>query len=439
MAMGLSGCMSGGLPELTSPFAGLSEKPRAGSEAEVMRAAPVGAFAEAQAERGEEHRSSRIDALIARRSILPDGSPYDQVADAVLAASARGAEAELLRARMRAKAADKNWLPRLGPNVSLSSMGSFVASLVLDQVLFDNGLRAAERDFARADVEVAAVTLAQEQNDRVHSGLTLYLAAQESGEKAAASARAVERMRGLDRVMAARVAGGVSDRSEHNVIRAKLAELEAAHDAEKNRRATAMAELKAMSAGPVENVSGLSTLALPSDGASQALSLMFAGAEMERDVAAATMDRAGLIPGIAASAQIGNGGGAGVRLTSDQGIGFGMFDNMAASDASAEAARRKVSQAQEDANRKLAALSRDHEAQRARAAQAEGLAVQGRANAELFERQLKAGTRSVLEVAGLVESQARLEESAIAARYEIARSEIEIARVLGLLADGDRL
>lgn len=434
LAVTVSGCMNGAFPGLPGPLGARGDD---AEDADVTRAAP-GAFAQAQAERGEAHRSSKIDALIARRSVLPDGSPYDRVADAVLAASARSAEAELLRARMRAKAADKNWLPRLGPNVSLTSMSSFVASLVLDQVIFDNGRRAAERDFARADVEVAAVTLAQEQNDRVHTALNLYLAAEEAREKAAASTGALARMADLDRVMTARVRGGVSDRSEQNVIRSKLAELQAAHDAETNRAATALAELQAMSAQPVGDVRGLTALALSKEGP-ETLSMMLATAEMSRDVASATIDRAGLIPGIAASAQVGAGGGAGVRLTSDQGIGFGMFDNMKAADASAEAARRKVSQAQEDANRRLAALWREREALERRAAQAAELARQGRSNAELFEKQYKAGTRSVVEVSGLVETLARLEEDAIAARYAIARVEIEIARELGLLADGERI
>jgi outer membrane protein, adhesin transport system len=42
-----------------------------------------------------------------------------------------------------------------------------VAGIMVSQAIFDNGARAAERDFARADVEVAAVALAQDSNDRV--------------------------------------------------------------------------------------------------------------------------------------------------------------------------------------------------------------------------------------------------------------------------------
>lgn len=427
-AASLAGCMADGLATLVGP------------DVAVTRAVPTGAFAQAQAERGAEHRSATIDALISRRSVLPDGSSYDAVADAVLAASSRTAEAELIRARMRARAADKNWLPRLGPNVSLTSMGSLVTSILIDQVLFDNGRRAAERDFARADVEAAAVSFAIDQNDRVHTALGLYLKAQEAGEKVSSAARALADMRELDRVMAARVAGGVSDKSEQNVIRAKLHELIAAVETNQSAAATALAELKAMAAAPVDTITGPTALALPVRATSpQPLSTLLAGVEHDRDVAAARIERAGLLPGVAAGLQVGNGGGGAVRLTSDQGLGFGLFDNMAASDAALDMAERSVAQAQEDANRRLAVLHAERDATERRAARAEQLARESRANADLFQRQYKAGTRSVIEVAGLVETMARLEEDLISARYARARAEIDIAREMGLLADGNKI
>lgn len=428
LAVSLAGCMGDGLANLI------------GKDEAVAHAAPTGAFAQAQADRGEEHRSATIDTLISRRSVLPAGSSYDAVADAVLAASSRTAEAELIRARMRARAADKNWLPRLGPNVSLTSMGSLVTSLLIDQVLFDNGRRAAERDFARADVEAAAVSFAIDQNDRVHTALGLYLKAQEAGEKVPSAARALADMRELDRVMAARVAGGVSDNSEQNVIRAKLHELMAAVEANQAAAATAMAELRAMAAAPVDTISGLTALELPAHAAGpQPLSTLLAGVEHDRDVATTRIDRAGLLPGMAAGLQLGNGGGGAVRLTSDQGLGFGLLDNMAASDAALEVADRSVAQAEEDAHRRLAVLHAEREAAERRAARAAQLAGESRTNADLFKRQFKAGTRSVIEVAGLVETMVRLEEDRISARYALARAEIDIAREMGLLADGDKI
>lgn len=96
--------------------------------------------------------SAVISALASRTSVLVSGSPYEKVASGVLAADARVAEAELHVAQLRAEAASKNWLPTLSPRITLTSLGDFVADLVISQVLFDNGRKKAERDLAKADV-----------------------------------------------------------------------------------------------------------------------------------------------------------------------------------------------------------------------------------------------------------------------------------------------
>ena len=93
--------------------------------------------------------SEVIGGLLTRRSVLEDGA-YTRVADAVLAANARAAEADLRAATLRAEARSKNWLPTLGPQVSLTSLGTVVASLVVEQVIFDNGRKKAERAYAKA-------------------------------------------------------------------------------------------------------------------------------------------------------------------------------------------------------------------------------------------------------------------------------------------------
>ena len=118
-------------------------------------------------------------------------------------------------------------MPSIGPNVSLSSLCSLAASLILDQAIFDNGRRKAERAFAAADVEVAAVTLASDLNQRVYEGLKLYIEAQRADELSAVTETALARMRDFDRIMSVRVKGGLSDRSEYRVIAQKLAEMEA--------------------------------------------------------------------------------------------------------------------------------------------------------------------------------------------------------------------
>ena len=94
-----------------------------------------------------------------RHSVLNAGA-FSDVANAVLAANSRAAEADLRAAKLRAEARANNWLPSLGPSVSLTSLGAVVSSMVVEQVLFDNGRKKAERDYAAADVEVAAARAA---------------------------------------------------------------------------------------------------------------------------------------------------------------------------------------------------------------------------------------------------------------------------------------
>lgn len=130
----------------------------------------------------EGNKSAVIEALLDRQSVLKSNGMYDTVARAVLASNSSPAKSELRAARLRASARSKNWLPSLGPSVSITSLGDVVSALVINQVLWDNGRKKAERAFARADVEVAAITLAEDTNKRVYEALDLYLQAAEGQE-----------------------------------------------------------------------------------------------------------------------------------------------------------------------------------------------------------------------------------------------------------------
>ncbi len=414
----LSGCMSG-MPTL--PGWG-----------EVTRADTATSVGGNLAQKGKQP-SEIIQGLLRRRSVLTHDTSYDQVAQAVMAGAARPAEAELRAARLRSAAADKNWLPTLGPTVSLSKMGDLVASIVIDQVIFDNGRKRAEREFARADVEAAAVTLSIDTNDRIYTGLDLYLKAQEAREKAAVSSAALAEMREFDRIMTARVRGGISDMSDQNVIRAKLAELQSSHDAEVLDARTALAELNTMSNTPLDDLRGISRISEPPAG-SLPLTVLKASAEMEREVAQATIARAGYLPNLSARAD--DRGSVGVTLGSDNGFGFGTLDSLRAAEAARDAASRRIDQAQEDADRRMAALEQKLAALTARLEPSADVAARAKANTRLFQRQFDAGTRNVMDVVGVVENQARLDRDHVALRYQIARTQVEIARERGVLADG---
>lgn len=380
--------------------------------------------------------SEIIDDLLSRRSLLKSGSAFDQIATGVLDANSRTAEAELRSAKLRAEAASKNWLPTLGPSLSLSSLGSVVASLVIDQVLFDNGKKKAEREFAKADVEIAAVNLAADSNDRVFTGLDLYLTSLEAREKAELSNAAMSRMNKFVWVMEQRVKGGVSDRSDLEVLRQKAAELESSIQADAEDANIALAELNAMSAVTLGGVKGISTISAPS-GLMTPLSVLKAEAEMQRDIAQATMARAGYLPGVSAGATVTSGGSdVGLNVGAENGLGFGTGANLEALEAEKEAAGRRVAQAREDANRELSALEQKLVSAKRQRAQSVQLLEQAKSNLALFEEQVQSGQRALTEAVGVFETKVRTEREALSHKYRVASIELEIAKTMGSLVDG---
>lgn len=382
--------------------------------------------------------SEIIQGLVRRSSALPSGSSFDQVATSVLAANSRTAEAELRSARLRAEAASKNWLPRIGPQISLTSLGSLVANLVVDQVLFDNGRKKGEREFAIADVEVAAVSLSQDTNDRVHTALKLYVTAAEAREKAALSQGTLKDMSHFEWVMSRRVQGGVSDRSDINILRQKLAEIRADTTSNDELARTSIAELNAMSVQPLNDLRGVPDFEVSSS-AAQPLSVVLAEAEKTRAVAAAKVERAGHLPGLSAGGTIGENSNLGLQVKSDTLLGLGTGASLKAIEATKETAARRVAQANEDANRALRKLESQIAAKARQAAEARGLTGQAKANLDLFQRQYDAGQRQVMDVVGVYETFARQQQAEVELKYDVVRLRLEMARIQGVLADGDAI
>ena len=236
-------------------------------------------------------RSELIDALLARQTVVPEGSAFDTVSDAVLAHNAGLANADLRAARLRARAKARNWLPSVGPVISLTSLNDIVGQLIIEQVLYDNGRKRAERAFAAHDVEAAAVSLSADSNDRVAQALTLYINAQRARAEAEVADRARTRMDVFAGIIKQRVDGGVSNMADLSVARAKVQELAADYARAREAEATALAELSAMAGGqPLQAVDGLTPIARATGGL-QPLNVLHAQAQGARGVAEATIAR----------------------------------------------------------------------------------------------------------------------------------------------------
>ncbi|QQA41861.1 TolC family protein [Pelagovum pacificum] len=407
------------------------------AEAQPVPASATANPAALDANMADGTASETIEGLLTRRTVLQPG-PLASVADAVLAANSRTAEAELRAATLRAEAAQLNWLPTLGPQISLSSLGDVVSSLVVDAVLFDNGGKIAERDYARADVEVAAVALAQDTNERVLTALELYLRAEAARERAAVSQNSLGRMERFLYVMDERMAAGISDRADQQLVAQKVDRMRSEIAADLETAATAMNELQAMAAVPVQNLSGVSPVSQP-DPLAVPLDVLKAQAEASRAVAEAAAARAGQLPGLNATGTISSDGNSGGLVAGGDGIGFGLGSRLQALEATREAAQGRVGEAQETANRRISQLSGELASLERQAAEAQDNARAAAENWELFAAQLDAGRRSVPEVVGIFETRVRTEREAVALRYDVALTRARIAEAVGALVDGDKI
>lgn len=383
--------------------------------------------------------SPLIADLQARRSIVPPTGPYAEVADAVLATGSGAAAAELRVARLRAEARSKNWLPQIGPTVNLTSLGGLAASLLIEQAVFDNGRRKAEREFAAADVELAAVGLSTEINSRVYAGLSYYIEAERARARSAVAQNAADRLAEFEKVMGMRVDGGISDRSEQRVIAQRFAEMRATLEADHQDEATALTGLAVLAGRKMGFVRGLGTL--PGEGAvvCAPLSVMQARGEGARAVAESRIQRAGLLPGLTASAGIGSDGvETGVRLGGGR-LGFGVGADMRALAATADVMDRRTAEAAEIATGRSAALQRQIATLQSREIEGAEVLRQTTGNLEMFTEQYKVGRRTLLELVAQYDSHARLQHDLVSLKFDIAVLQLEMARDCGALVDGARL
>ena len=380
-----------------------------------------------------------IGALASRQSAIRPGSPYARVSESVLASDARLAEAELEVAELRAAAAERNWLPTIGPRVSLTSLGDVVAELVVNQMLFDNGRKKAERDLARADVERAAVRLVEAGNDRVRDALELYLRAEDGRVRAAHFAEAHGDMSKFEWIVRQRVEGGVSNPSDLTVVRQKLSDIAAKKSAATERTATAMAELNAMAAGPLDDVRGLGVFDW-NPVIHEPLPVLAAEADRGRARALARIERAGHLPGLGATAALGrNGASGGLTAETPNGLGFGTRASLKAAAMTEETAERRILETREASDRDLAALMRRSEAELRQIEEAKALRAEAKRNLDLFQAQFEGGQRGIMDVVGVYETYAKAVEHELDLTLEAARTDLSLAHKQGVLAPGNRL
>lgn len=423
MAMLLSGCMQG----MTGD----------GSLSERLSSARLGLASEQNEKTTTPEPSAIIQSLQSRNSAIRPGTAYATIAAATLASDARVAEVELRAARLRSAATDKNWMPSIGPAISLTSLGDMVANLVVEAVIFDNGKKKAERAMARAEVEVAAVSLVSDGNERVYEALDLYLTALEGGESQRLNREALLDMRRFRWIMNERVKGGVSDMSDLTILAQKIAEIESSMKDAQDKRDTSLAELSAMTDRDLSDLTGIGTLDM-SAGNIETLGVVAAKVQSKRDQAAADMERAGNLPSIVATASGGSNDVVGGIRTEGL-FDFGRKDRNQALDAEEEALARRVKEAEETSQRKIRSYEAKLTAAQRAYQEAVRLSKQAKSNLDLFQSQYEAGQRQVMDVVGVYETFARQQHTMNTQRFLAAKYEVLIAREYGVLVAGKQL
>lgn len=385
---------------------------------------------------GHDASSDIIDGLLARRTVLSSKSPYAPVADTMLKTSSGLAQAELRASKMRSVARSKNWLPTIGPSITLSSLGELAAGLIVDQVLYDNGKRKAERAFAAADVEVSAVALSQDMNDRLHAGLTLFITAAQAREKAGMAERGLGRMQEFNRVVSVRVSGGLSSLSDQRVVRAKLTDMDQEASTHREVERASLSEFAAMTNGhSVTPLTSAHAISLPST-TLKPLDVLRAEAEAKRSVAEAKAARAGLLPSLSAGGILGQKNSASATLGGTANLGVGTGAEMEALKAQERAAAARVTLAKETAARKSARLQNELTALVRQERDTADLVQQNRTNFRLFQEQFEGGQKTVMDVVAVYEQMVRSELKHIDQKYDIILTQLEMARLAGSLANG---
>lgn len=388
--------------------------------------------------------SAIIATLQAQPSVLPAGSVYDQIAQALFAAENRAAAADLRVAQLKAQAQSKAWLPKIGPSVSLTSLGAVVAGIVVEQVLFSGGQRKADQMAAKADVEVAAVNLSIDANDRLAQALGLYLDAQQAGAVVAQSDAALVRLREIARIAEARVNGGIADSSDFAIVQLKMAQVQARRADAQRAREVALDTLADILLIDTTQLAGSPDIPLP-DGPVAPLETLKAQAERDRALASAAQSRAGLMPRLTANGSLVNNSETGLEdalsldLSTGDGLGFDTGDKMKSFTAEEQAADRLFAQTEKQVQADRKALFHRLSTLTAQLRQSEALRRRALSNQKLFVDQFEIGQRTVMDVASVYETALDEEVTVIRLRHEILKTKLDIARMDGRLVAGATL
>lgn len=386
-----------------------------------------------------ESTSLVIASLQSRGSVSKDGSVCKKIEQITLENASVNSKETLRIRRLEAESRSKNWLPQIGPDVSLTSLGNVVGSILVDLVLYDTGGKRAERELAVADVELAAVGYAIELNDLVAEAIIYNIEMSEIDAEIAISKKEAAKLKKYLEIARTRIAGGLSDSSDEKMLSIKIAEVSQKIEALNARRQATSDQLALIAPGVEGLANEVHCISLPTS-LPTSLRLEYAKAESNADLSEAMMLKAGLLPSIKAQSRItseGVTGGVGLGLGAP--IGIGTPSNIQKAKALTEAATKRLANTEREIARKMAKQD----------AEKRELKVQRDSNSSLLrnseeiyyfaEQQYDLGRKSLADLTISFQNFNNLQREDVRIDHEIARIEVRQAADAGLLADGSNI
>jgi hypothetical protein len=127
---------------------------------------------------------------------------------------------------------------------------------------------------------------------------------------------------------------------------------------------------------------------------------------------------------------------AGVNLGADRLLNLGTGSELEALKAVETVAAQRVEEARDNVQRRITALEREIAMLESERTETAALVAQTAEGVHLYEQQHEFGRRSLLDLAGLVETQIRLERDLAGLPYKIALKRLQVALVRGTLVSG---
>lgn len=396
---------------------------------------------------GTSNALSLDEQLLNRTTILNSKSGLQNLA--VLAMSVSDpistAKASLNEQISRRKSLRWERLPSIEPSATLATTnGKPSARLTVKQTLWDGGRFKGRDAQAQARINIAKIEYWQERNNIVFAALEQYSEILRFKRLAKVSARALTDHSELKNTVLERLAGGVSESSELDLVELRIQELQTLSSTDVSALQTGHSLLQSLIRadtlvfekdnlkGALQSLNIIDTeLIAPSVILTQKSYSLSQGelAEVKSNALPHLV-----VEGYVERANVGLDNGVGVTLDSDTFSGFAQRANLEAAQAREESSRISVIKARDDHTREVQRLDIEFAELKTREHLLTKQLSHTQGTVKLFPAQFEAGQKPVTDALSLFQSATDAERQLVNVQTDLLQNRIELAQIMGALA-----